>query len=201
MIKNIIFDFGGVLVDWNPRYLYRQLFDNEEEMEDFLTNVCTNDWNEQQDEGRLLAEGTAALSNCYPDKVALIEAYYGRWEEMLGGAIAETVTILRRLKNSGQYQLYGLTNWSAETFPIALQKFDFFALFDGIVVSGVEKMRKPNPAFFQLLLDRYSLKAEECLFIDDNSRNTAAAQTFGIPSITFKNTEGLWEALKLRGLL
>jgi len=201
MIKNIIFDFGGVLVDWNPRYLYRQLFDNEAEMEDFLTKVCTSDWNEQQDEGRSLAEGTKALSSCYPDKAALIEAYYRRWEEMLGGVIAETVAILQTLKNSGQYQLYGLTNWSAETFPIALKKFEFFELFDGIVVSGIEKMRKPDATFFQLLLDRYSLQANECLFIDDNPRNTAAALEFGIPSITFENAEGLWRTLKLRGLL
>ncbi|GAA4785061.1 HAD-IA family hydrolase [Olivibacter ginsenosidimutans] len=201
MTKNIIFDFGGVLVDWDPRYLYRKLFTNELEMEDFLASICTSDWNEQQDEGRSLADGTAVLAAAYPEKMALIEAYYGRWEEMLGGAIEETVDLLRTLKNSGKYALYGLTNWSAETFPIALQKFDFFTLFDGILVSGTEKMRKPNPAFFQLLLDRYQLKANESLFIDDNQRNIAAAKAFGIPSILFENASALKKDLRLKGLL
>jgi len=196
MTKNIIFDFGGVLVDWNPRYLYRKLFADEKDMEDFLLSVCTTDWNEQQDEGRLLADGTAALIAYYPDKAQLIEAYYGRWEEMLGGAIEETVSILRALKNSDQYGLYGLTNWSAETFPIALQKFDFFSLFDGIVVSGAEKLRKPNPAFYQLLLHRYNLIAQDCLFIDDNQRNIDAAIEMGIPSIRFEDAGKLHKTLQ-----
>jgi len=198
MIKNIIFDFGGVLVDWNPRYLYQKLFDSGKEMEDFLASICTSDWNEQQDEGRSLADGTAALIACYPDQAKLIEAYYSRWEEMLGGAIGETVSILRTLKNSGQYGLYGLTNWSAETFPIALKRFDFFRLFDGIVVSGTEKMRKPNPDFFQLLLHRYDLIAQDCLFIDDNQRNVDAAIQLGIPSIHFEHAEKLRETLRTK---
>lgn len=200
MIRNIIFDFGGVLVDWNPAYLYKNLFKVEAEMQDFLTNICTSDWNEQQDEGRTLREGTDYLIARYPEKATLIEAYYSRWEEMLAGPIEGTVNILQKLKNAGTYGLYGLTNWSTETFPIALARFDFFSLFDGILVSGAERIRKPNPAFYQLLLSRYNLLANECLFIDDNRRNTDAAIKLGIPSITFENPEQLLKELNARGL-
>jgi len=195
MIKNIIFDFGGVLVDWNPQYLYEKLFEDEAEMQNFLNTICTSDWNEQQDEGRTLEEGTAILVNRHPGQKELIEAYYSRWEEMLAGPIEGTVNIFKKLKQTDRYKFFGLTNWSAETFPIALRRFDFFQLFDGILVSGTEKMRKPHPAFFQLLLDRYHLLAEECLFIDDNQRNTDAAIAFGIPSITFENPDHLRKEL------
>jgi 2-haloacid dehalogenase len=198
--KNIIFDFGGVLVDWNPVYLYKKLFKVEAEMHDFLANICTSDWNEQQDEGRTLREGTDYLIARYPEKAALIEAYYSRWEEMLAGPIEGTVDILQKLKNAGTYGLYGLTNWSTETFPIALARFDFFSLFDGILVSGVERIRKPNPAFYQLLLSRYNLLANECLFIDDNRRNTEAAIKLGISSITFENAEQLLKELNVHGI-
>lgn len=201
MIKNIIFDFGGVLVDWNPTYLYKNLFKEEAEMHDFLNDICTSDWNEQQDEGRTLRAGTDYLVALHPEKTALIEAYYSRWEEMLAGPIEGTVTILKQLKDSGKYGLYGLTNWSYETFPIALKRYDFFSLFDGILVSGTERMRKPDPAFFQLLLDRYDLIANESLFIDDNQRNTQAATKFGIPSITFDNPENLLKELVSLGVL
>lgn len=191
MIKNIIFDFGGVLVDWNPTHLYKKLFENEADMADFLNTICTSDWNEQQDEGRTLQEGTEVLVQSYPEKKELIEAYYGRWEEMLAGSITGTVELLEALKRSGKYKLFGLTNWSAETFPIALRRFDFFSFFDGILVSGAEGLRKPHQAFYQLLLDRYQLLANECLFIDDNKRNTDAATQFGIHSIVFENPRQL----------
>lgn len=200
MIKNIIFDFGGVLVDWNPKYLYKKLFTNEADMADFLENICTSDWNEQQDEGRTLRAGTDYLVALHPEKTALIEAYYSRWEEMLAGPIEGTVDILQKLKNAGTYGLYGLTNWSIETFPIALARFDFFSLFDGILVSGTEKIRKPDPAFYQLLLSRYNLQASECLFIDDNQRNTDSAIKFGIQSINFKHPEQLLKELNAHGV-
>lgn len=187
-------------MDWNPVYLYKNLFKVEAEMHDFLANICTSDWNEQQDEGRTLREGTDYLIARYPEKAALIEAYYSRWEEMLAGPIEGTVDILQKLKNVGTYGLYGLTNWSTETFPIALARFDFFSLFDGILVSGVERIRKPNPAFYQLLLSRYNLLANECLFIDDNRRNTEAAIKLGIPSITFENPEQLLKELNVHGI-
>jgi 2-haloacid dehalogenase len=196
VINIIIFDLGAVLVDWNPHYLYRNLFTNEQEMKDFLANITTPDWNEEQDAGRSLQEGTNLLIQQHPHHEANIRAFYGRWEEMLGDAIEGTVDIFRQLKDSGKYKIYALTNWSAETFPVALERYDFLNWFDGIVVSGTEKMRKPNPAFYQLLLDRYNVKASEALFIDDNLRNVLAAEKLGIKSIHFSSAEQLKSELE-----
>lgn len=196
MINTIIFDLGAVLVDWNPHYLYRNLFTDEQEMKYFLANITTPDWNEEQDAGRSLQEATDLLVQQYPHHEANIRAFYGRWEEMLGDAIEGTVELFKQLKENGRYKIYALTNWSAETFPIALERYDFLNWFDGIVVSGTEKMRKPNPAFYQLLLDRYNTKAEEALFIDDNLRNVLAAQKMGIKSIHFSSAEQLKSELE-----
>jgi 2-haloacid dehalogenase len=201
VINTIIFDLGAVLVDWNPHYLYRNLFADEQEMKDFLANITTPDWNEEQDAGRPLQEGTELLVQQYPHHEANIRAFYGRWEEMLGDAIEGTVELFKQLKDNGKYKIYALTNWSAETFPIALQRYDFLNWFDGIVVSGTEKMRKPNPAFYQLLLDRYNTKAEEALFIDDNLRNVLAAQKMGIKSIHFSSAEQLKKELVSRFII
>jgi 2-haloacid dehalogenase len=196
VINTIIFDLGAVLVDWNPYYLYRNLFSDEQEMKDFLDNITTPDWNEEQDAGRSLQEGTDLLVKQHPEHEENIRAFYGRWEEMLGNAIEGTVALFKQLKDSGQYKIYALTNWSAETFPVAVQRYDFLNWFDGIVVSGTEKMRKPNPAFYQLLLNRYSVKASEALFIDDNLRNILAAEKMGIRSIHFTSAEQLKAALE-----
>ncbi|HEY9195159.1 MAG TPA: HAD family phosphatase, partial [Mucilaginibacter sp.] len=133
MINTIIFDLGAVLIDWNPHYLYRTIFDDEQEMKDFLANICTSDWNEEQDAGRPLHEGTELLVAQYPEHAANIRAFYSRWIEMLGEPFHGTVEILRQLKASGKYKLYALTNWSAETFPFAVARFDFLTWFDGIV--------------------------------------------------------------------
>ena len=196
MINTIIFDLGAVLVDWNPHYLYRNLFADEQEMKDFLANITTPDWNEEQDAGRSLQEATDLLVQQHPHHEANIRAFYGRWEEMLGDAIDGSVALFKQLKESGNYKIYALTNWSAETFPVALQRYDFLQWFDGIVVSGTEKMRKPNPAFYQLLLDRYHVKASEALFIDDNLRNVLAAQKMGISSIHFSSAQKLRSELE-----
>jgi 2-haloacid dehalogenase len=196
MINTIIFDLGAVLIDWNPHYLYRSLFTDEQEMKDFLANICTSDWNEEQDAGRSLQEGTNQLVAQYAEHEANIRAFYSRWVEMLGEPLHGTVEIFRQLKASGKYKIYALTNWSAETFPFALERYDFLNWFDGIVMSGAEKMRKPAPAFYQLLLDRYDVKAAEALFIDDNYRNILAAEKMGIKSILFTSVEGLEEELK-----
>jgi 2-haloacid dehalogenase len=196
MINTIIFDLGAVLIDWNPHYLYRTLFADEQEMRDFLANICTSDWNEEQDAGRSLQEGTDLLVAQYPEHETNIRAFYGRWMEMLGEPLHGTVEILKQLKTSGKYKIYALTNWSAETFPIALERFDFLNWFDGVVVSGTEKMRKPTPTFYQLLLDRYDVKADEALFIDDNCRNILAAENMGIRSIHFTSSQALAEELK-----
>lgn len=200
MINTIIFDLGGVLVDWNPNYLYKKLFKEEAEMQHFLTNICTSAWNEEQDGGRALQAATDMLVEQYPEHETNIRAYYGRWEEMLGGAMQDTVDILNELKQSKHYKLYALTNWSAETFPVALERFEFLHWFDGIVVSGTEKNRKPFPEFYQLLLDRYSVKPENALFIDDNLRNVEAARKIGIESIGFISADDLKAELKEKGI-
>ena len=187
----IIFDFGGVLIDWNPRYVFRQIFDTEKEIDWFLENICDMAWNEEQDAGRSLEEATAIKLIEYPEHAQAILAYYGRWEEMLGGPIQTSVDILTSLKDSNQYRLYGLTNWSEETFPFARERFDFLNIFDGIVVSGVEKTRKPFPKIYNLLLDRYEVDAEKAVFIDDNLRNVNAARGLGIEGIHFESSDQL----------
>ncbi|RYY35950.1 MAG: HAD family phosphatase [Sphingobacteriaceae bacterium] len=201
MINTIIFDLGAVLIDWNPQYLYRKIFNDEQEMQTFLSTICTPDWNEEQDGGRSLKDGTDYLVTKFPDQAENIRAFYGRWEEMLGGAIEETVEIFRQLKDSGKYKIYALTNWSAETFTIAQAKYDFLGWFDGIVVSGTERTRKPFPEFYQILLDRYNVKPEEALFIDDNQRNVTAAEALGINAVHFTSAADLAKELDARNLL
>ncbi|TGD81546.1 HAD family hydrolase [Hymenobacter wooponensis] len=190
-ITTIVFDLGGVLIDWNPRYLYKQLFTDEQEMESFLSTVTTSDWNEEQDAGRTIAEGTALLVAKHPEHRELIEHFYGRWPEMLGGAIQGTVDVLTELRNSGRYRLYALTNWSEETFPIALEQFEFLHWFEGIVVSGTEKSRKPFADFYQTLLTRYQIEPGQAVFIDDNERNIHAAQAVGLQTVHFQSPEQL----------
>ena len=199
-ISTVIFDLGGVLIDWNPRYVYRTIFDSEEKIDWFFETICTSDWNEMQDEGRSLQEATEELVKQHPGYEQEIRAFYGRWEEMLGGPIAETVEVFRQLKASGKYKLYALTNWSAETFPVALQRYDFLGWFDGIVMSGEERCRKPYPKFYQLLLDRYDVKPQEAVFIDDNLRNVKAAEEIGIKTIHFQSGVMLREQLKELGV-
>lgn len=195
-IKAIIFDLGGVLIDWNPDYVFDTIFTDPLRKKHFYENICTPDWNEEQDAGRPIRLATEELVAKHPEWKDQIEAYYGRWEEMLGGAIEDTVEVFREMKESGRYQFYALTNWSAETFPIALQRFDFLHWFDGRVVSGEEKLRKPFPEFYRVLLDRYALQPQETVFIDDNLRNVKAAEAIGIRSIPFQNASQLREALK-----
>jgi 2-haloacid dehalogenase len=200
-IDAIIFDLGGVLIDWNPSYVFDKMFEDEEQKKHFFENICTSDWNEKQDAGRSLKEATEELVTKHPEWKAYIEAYYGRWEEMLGGPIHGTVEILKQLKEQEKYKLYALTNWSAELFPIALERYDFLHWFDGRVVSGEEKMRKPFPEFYQLLLDRFGLNVEEILFIDDNTRNAKAAEAMGLKTIIFKSPFQLKEELAKLGIL
>jgi len=200
-IDAIIFDLGGVLIDWNPAYVYDKMFTSEDQKRLFFEKICTPDWNEQQDAGRSLKEATDELLEKHPDWKEYIEAYYGRWEEMLGGPIHGTVDIFKQLKASGKYKLYALTNWSAETFPVALDRYDFLHWFDARVVSGEEKMRKPFPEFYQLLLDRFQLTAEETLFIDDNLRNEQAAKEIGLQTVHFKSPAQLKEDLVQLGIL
>ena len=199
-INTIIFDLGGVLIDWDPRYLYRKLFDNEQDMEHFLAQVATSDWNEEQDAGRSLAEATALLIAQHPEQEMMIRAFYDRWTEMLGGAITETVEILTHFKESTNYDLFALTNWSAETWPIALEQFEFLHWFQGVLVSGQEKMRKPAAAFYHLLEKRFPLELKHSLFIDDNRRNVEAARELGLRTIHFQSPEQLKKELKAYGV-
>ncbi len=188
MIKNIVFDFGGVLVDWNPRYLYRDYFRDDEKMEWFLANICTDDWNWQQDAGRPFAEGIALLTAQYPGYSEAIRLYFDGWEKMLGAMNEETVALMRRLRDRG-YALYGLTNWSAETYPFIRDSHECFGWLRGVVMSGQEKVAKPDPAIYRILLDRYHLRPEETLFLDDAPRNIAGANALGIHTILFTSPQ------------
>lgn len=200
--KAIIFDLGNVLINWDPRHVFNDTyFDSLEKRDHFLEKICSMDWNERQDEGRSIVEATQELVAQYPEWEAAIRDYYGRWTDMLGGAIPETVEIFHRLKETGQYKIYALTNWQAGLFDIALVRYAFLHWFDGRVVSGEEKMRKPEPAFYQRLLDRYAINPSEALFIDDNLRNIKAAEAMGIRSIHFTSPAALERSLKELGVL
>ncbi|MCF8244890.1 MAG: HAD family phosphatase [Saprospiraceae bacterium] len=200
-MNTIIFDLGGVLIDWNPDYVFDAIFaDNPERKKHFYENICTPHWNEEQDAGRSLQAATDLLLDEHPEWQDEIVAYYGRWREMLGGAIQGTVDIFKALKDAENYKIYALTNWSAETFPVALETYDFLHWFDGIVVSGTEKTRKPFPEFYQILLDRYDVAPSEAVFIDDNLRNVMAGKEMGIESIHFHSPERLRVELSKLGI-
>jgi 2-haloacid dehalogenase len=197
----VVFDVGGVLLQWDPRHLYRKLFAGDDAaMEHFLGNVCTEEWNERQDAGRTFADAAAELLPAHADKAHLIHAFGRRFDEMITGAIEETVDILRELKRAG-VPLYAVTNWSAETFPSAQNRFDFLAEFDGIVVSGEEGVIKPDPRIFRILLDRYDIPAHAAVFIDDNPANAEAATNLGIHGIHFRSPQQLRRELVELGLL
>jgi len=196
-IDTIIFDLGGVLLDWNPLYVYDEhYFESQEKRDYFFAHVCTGDWNEEQDAGKPISDATQELVARFPDWEQPIRDFYGRWTEMLRGPIDETVEILRRLKESGKYKLYALTNWQAELFQIALVRHSFLYWFDGRLVSGVEKTRKPFPEFYHLLLNRYNINADNAIFIDDNLRNVAAGEAVGIKSIHFQSPAQLLKELQ-----
>ena len=195
MIKNIIFDFGGVLLDWNPRYLYKSYFNNDEEMEHFLADICNGEWNIRQDAGRPFAEAVKELQAKFPEYAEAIQMYDDDWEKMLKCELPESIDLLKELKFMG-YGIYGLTNWSAEKIGYAFANYSFFSLFDGIVVSGVEKVVKPDRKIYEILLERYSLKPGECVFIDDNQVNVDMAKVLGINAIRFDNIGNVKEHLE-----
>ncbi|HVW11649.1 MAG TPA: HAD family phosphatase [Bryobacteraceae bacterium] len=199
-IEVVVFDLGGVLIDWNPRYLYRKLFEDDAALEHFLSGVCTPEWNEQQDAGRLWSEAVAELTARHSDHAAMIAAYHQRWPEMLGGDIPETVEILKELKARG-LRLYALTNWSHETFHVARSRFAFLDWFEGIVVSGEERLIKPDPAIFHRLLTRYGIEASRAVYIDDSARNVSAAGSLGLHALQFIDAHRLRQNLTALGLL
>ena len=200
-IKAIIFDYGNVLLDWNPRYVYRRYFpDDPEGMENFLREINFMEWNAHQDRGRPFEEGVAILSEQFPQYADLIRAYHENWVDSIGEAFTGTVEILRRLKKAG-YPLYGFSNWSAETFPYARAKHNIFDLFDDMVISGAVGFVKPEPEIYQIMLDKIGRPAQECLFIDDSLPNIQQANKIGFATIHFQSPTQLEEELKQQGLL
>jgi len=200
-INTLVFDLGGVLIDWNPEYLYNKIIPDEKERRWFLSTICTPDWNEQQDEGRSLKEATEHLVGKYPEHEASIRAYYDRWKEMLGGPIHETVEIFRQLKFHTSLKLYALTNWSAETFPVALELYEFLHWFDGRLVSGEEKIRKPFPEIYRLLIDRFAIEPAKAIYVDDNIRNVLPARELGFHGIHFRTPALFKKELEGLGVL
>lgn len=194
-IETIIWDLGGVLIDWNPQYVFNETyFDSEEKRDYFFRHICTSDWNEEQDAGRSIVEATQLLVSEFPDWEKPIRDYYGRWTDMLNGPVQDTVEIFRMLRDSNKFKQYALTNWQANLFDIALVRYDFLHWFQGRVVSGEEKTRKPFPDFYKRLLDRYNVDPSTAIFIDDNLRNVKAAEELGIKSIHFHSPGQLKQA-------
>ncbi|MBR1778676.1 MAG: HAD family phosphatase [Alphaproteobacteria bacterium] len=198
-VEAVVFDFGGVLIDWNPRYLYRKIFQDEQEMEYFLTHICSLSWNAMLDKGKPFHQGIEELLPLYPQYANAIKQYDIRWEEMCGEEIRGSVALLHQLKK--KYPLYGLTNWSEEKYALTYPKHDFFKLFDGIVVSGVEKEIKPEPRLFEILIDRYHLTPEKTVFTDDSWANIQTAEKLGFQAVLFETPEKLEQALRAKGVL
>lgn len=196
----VIFDLGNVLIRWDPRNLYRRIFDtNLKEMEWFLTHVCNADWNELHDRGQSFATGIRALSAQYPAYAVHIAAYFSRWPEMLGGAIKENVHVLTELKEQG-IPVYALTNWSHETFPFAKERFPFLSLFDGIVMSGEERLTKPDPELYHKLFTRYTISPHRCVFIDDALPNIKTAAQLGVATVHYTPSCDVRTELREHGL-
>lgn len=200
-IDTVIFDLGGVLIDWNPRYLYRKIFSTEDEITWFMSNICTSEWNDQQDAGRSFADATEDLVKQFPEHEVPIRAWYGRFPETVSGAIQPTVDLLTQIKQKKAHRLYALTNWSAESFPWAQDNFEFLSWFEGIVVSGQEKTRKPFADFYHILLNRYQVDPARAVFIDDNIKNIKGANEVGLHTIHFTSPQELERDLKKLGVL
>jgi 2-haloacid dehalogenase len=196
-----VFDLGGVLIDWNPRHLYRKLFDGDEKaMEHFLETVCTPSWNAQQDAGRTFANACASLRLVHPRQAGLIDAWFERYDEMLAGPILGTVDLLTELRARG-VPLYALSDWSAETFPVARKRFEFLQWFRGVLISGQVGLLKPDPQFFQLFLKTFAIDPARAIYIDDRKPNVAAAAAFGMEGILFTDPPALRAELVRVGLI
>ena len=195
MIKNVVFDFGGVLVEWDPHRLYDDYFGDKEKADWFLANICTMEWNSQMDAGKPFSVGIAELSGLHPEWSTEIHMYYDHWIDMMGNQIPGMQDLVLDLKHKG-FRLFGLTNWSAETFPLVEHRYEIFSHLDGMIVSGYEHRIKSSADYFALFLDRFSLTAEECLFIDDNQANVDGAIRIGMNAVRFQNAEQLKEFLK-----
>ena len=200
MSKTVVFDVGGVLINHDPRRLYRKLLADEDAVTTFLTDICDDAWNQKQDAGRSLADGTAERLALFPAHSDLINAYYGRWEEMLDGPIHGTVDIFKSLLDADK-PVYGLSNFSSETFQTARQHFPFLDWFTGLVVSGDEGLIKPDAQIYELLMSRFGLSAHDLIFIDDRENNIAAANALGIHGVLFETPDLLQADLIRLGAL
>lgn len=198
----VVFDLGGVLIDWEPRRLYRRIFAEEAAMERFLAEICTPAWNAELDRGRPFAEAVAELVARHPEQEGAIRAWWERWIEMIGGPISGTVAILEQLAERGT-PLVALSNWSAETFPLvrAQEAYRFLDRFERIFLSGELGLIKPEPAIFEHLLSATGRRPETCLFIDDSAANIATAERLGFATHRFRGAEGLARDLAARGLV
>ena len=196
MIKNIIFDFGGVLVDWNPHYLFDKYFNDINESNYFVENVCNSEWNAEMDGGKPFEQAVRERSTMFPKYAEALRLYQTNWMDTMGEEIPGMYDLIKSLKANGFPVIYGLTNWSAETFPTVQKTYRIFSLIDKIVVSGEVKQLKPNPEIFYTLLNKFDLKPEESLFIDDNIKNVEGAKAVGINAVLFRGVEKLREDLK-----
>ena len=199
-VDAVVWDLGSVVIDWNPRYLYRTLLPDDDAAEAFLGEVCTPAWHHRHDEGRPMAEGVAELVEAFPDRADLIRAYVERWDDMFAGQIDGSVMLIEELAAAGVPQ-YGLTNWPAEMFPRARARFSVLGRLRGVVVSGEEGVAKPSPEAFRRLLDRFGLEATSCLFVDDSARNVEAAAALGFAVEHFTSPAGFRARLEREGLL
>ena len=200
MKKTIVFDLGGVLIDWNPRHLYEKVFSDLDEMEYFLKEVCSMEWNSYMDVDKSFLDGIDELVPKFPQYEEQIRAYYLRWEEMIGGEIPGTVIILRELKEAG-FPLAALSNWSSETFPRVKDQYEIFSWFNQLVISGYIGYKKPDPEPFQILLHELNLHAGDCVFIDDMEDNIQEARRQGFEGIQFSSPEQLRADLVDLGLI
>jgi 2-haloacid dehalogenase len=196
--QTLVFDIGNVLIEWDPRFLYRKIFADKETMEWFLSHVCTHAWNLEQDRGRSMADAVAERIALFPGHEAAIRAFDERWTETVSGPIDGSVAILERLRLLGVPD-YAITNFSHEKFDVAKARFPFLNAFRGTIVSGVERLLKPEPAIYRLLLDRYGLTAADCVFIDDSPANVEGARAIGMHALHFKGPEALEADLRRLG--
>ncbi|MHB1596341.1 MAG: HAD family hydrolase [Streptosporangiaceae bacterium] len=198
-IDAVVFDIGGVLLDWDPRHLYRKLFDDPAEMNEFLDRICTPRWHLSHDLGADIEASCRSLAARHPGHADLIMAWWRRGEEMIAGQIDGTVTILADLKAAG-IRCYALSNMEADRFAVRRHRYPFFELFDGWVISGIEGVAKPDPAIFDLLLTRYGLSPERTAFIDDSGPNVRAAAGLGLIAVEFSSPDRLRRDLRDLGL-
>jgi 2-haloacid dehalogenase len=190
-IKGIVFDLGGVVIDWNPMYLYRKVFEGDEiKAANFLDTICTAAWNGEQDAGRDLIQATEARVAKFPQWEREIRAYYGRWIEMIGGAIPGTAELMAEIKAAGLH-LFALSNWHCETFARVRYSYKQFDLFEHIVLSGEHGCIKPDRKLFDIALDCYAIPAENLVFIDDSPANVAGAAAVGLPALQFTGADKL----------